>query len=614
MVERIVRIGGATAAINDSAMGVLQFLQDDVAIDYMVFDLLAESVVGRMGRLRLDDPKAGFVRGFVDYLVGPHLARIAERGIRIIANAGGVNPHACAAALSEKTAAAGVSLRIAVVDGADLSAILPEVAATPEMFGHGSLADAMALADPVLAFTAYLGALPIAAALAGGADIVITGRIVDSATTLGALIHEFGWRADDFDRLAAGTLIGHLIECSTQVTGGTFTDWRDVPDWANIGYPIAECHADGSATITKPPGTGGLVSVGTVAEQLLYEVENVAAYLVPDVACDFSEVVLRQSGTNRVAVSGARGRSRPTTYKTCLTYEHGWRGSYAIPIVGQDAAAKGATLGAALVERTTDMLRQRNWGEWTRTALEMIGAEAAYADRATPVASRVREVVARFAVEHEKREAVELFMAEAQASLMVVAGSTMPLTQSIVKVQHLRSALIEKRHAEVTVTIDGVTRPVPIPLDGSFDPAAVVQTTPPLPQVDEALTETVPLLALAWVRSGDKGNLFNLAVIAREAGYAPYLAAALTPEAVGKWYAHLVDGGAQTVDRQYAPGLSALNFVVRGTMGGGLASNMRFDSPGKGNGQQILDFQIPVPAALAARLRVPTTLGVSTTE
>jgi hypothetical protein len=598
-MDRVVRIGGATAAVNDSAMGVAQFLRDDVDIDYMVFDLLAESVVGRLARQRLDDPETGFVRAFVDTLAGPHLARIRERGIRLIANAGGVNPHGCAKALERKAAQLGVPVRIAVVDGADLSASLPALATRAEMFGLGTIADALADADPVLAFTAYLGAFPIAAALDRGADIVITCRIVDSATTLGALIHEFGWGPDDFDLLAAGTLVGHLIECSTQVTGGTFTDWRDVPDWANIGYPIAECRADGTAIIAKPPRTGGLVSVGSVAEQLLYEVEDVAAYLVPDVACDFSDVALAPAGPDRVSVSGARGRSRPATYKTCLTYESGWRGVYAIPIVGPAAAARGRQLGEALLARTGEMLRLRNWGEWHRTANEAIGGDAAYGldDR-----SDSREIVARFAVEHERREAVELFMAEAAASLMVVAGATMPLAQQVIKVQHLRSTLVEKEAATVTVTIDGRTEAIPIALDGAFDRHAITRSDPPLPRPDEALTQIVPLVALAWVRSGDKGDLFNLAVIARQPDYMPYLAAALTPDAVAARYGHLLDGAPRAVERQYAPGLSALNFVVRGTMGGGLAANMRFDSPGKGNGQQLLDFPIAVPAALAARL------------
>ncbi len=596
-MDRIVRIGGATAAVNDSAMGVRQFLRDDVELDYMVFDLLAESVVGRLARQRLDDPDGGFVRAFVDTLVGPHLARIGERRIRVIANAGGVNPHACAAALERKAAELGVAPRIAVVDGADLAPALDQLSGHREMFGHGSLGDALAQADPVLAFTAYLGALPIAAALDRGADIVITGRIVDSATTLGALIHEFGWGADDFDLLAAGTLTGHLIECSTQVTGGTFTDWRDVPDWARIGYPIAECHADGSAVITKPAGTGGVVSIGSVAEQLLYEVEDVAAYLVPDVACDFTQVRLTQLASDRVQVTGARGRSRPTSYKSCLTYESGWRAVYAIPIVGPDAARRARQLGDALIERTNLLLRERNWGEWQRTANESIGGEAAYgADRQ----SASREVVARFAVEHERREAADLFIAEAAASLMVVAGATMPLTQQVVKVQHLRSALVEKNAATITVTCAGQTETVPVPLDGAFDRDTIERVEPPLPAPGEACTAALPLVALAWVRSGDKGDLFNLAVIARDPAFLPYLAAALTPDAVAARYAHLVEGAPAPVERQYAPGLYALNFVVRGSMGGGLAANIRFDSPGKGNGQQLLDFPVPVPAALAA--------------
>ncbi|WP_298670962.1 acyclic terpene utilization AtuA family protein [uncultured Sphingomonas sp.] len=601
-MERVVRIGGATAAINDSGMGVLQFLRDDVQLDYMVFDLLAESVVGRLARQKLDDPQTGYVGAFVDRLVGPQLRHIRERGIRLIANAGGVNPRGCAQALQRKADQLGVPVRIAVVDGADMTPLLPALAGSAEMFGRGTLADGLAEAEPVLALTAYLGALPIAAALGRGADIVITGRIVDSATTLGALIHEFGWGTDDFDLLAAGTLVGHLIECSTQVTGGTFTDWREVPDWANIGYPIAECRPDGSAVITKPPGTGGVVSIGSVAEQLLYEVEDVAAYLVPDVACDFRAVGLRQEAPNRVEVTGARGRSRPTTYKACLTYEAGWRGVYAIPIIGPDAGERARMLGNALLQRTGEMLRQRNWSGWSRTAIEVIGADAAYGMN-NP---RSREVVARFAVEHNQREAVDLFLAEAAASLMVVAGATMPLTQQVIKVQHLRSALVDKKMLSPTVSIDGKTVAVAVPADGGFDSTAIAREAPPLPAPGEILAASVPLVALAWVRSGDKGDLFNLAVIARKPRFLPYLTAALPPEAIAERYAHLVEGAHHPVERQYAPGLSALNFVIRGTMGGGLAANIRFDSPGKGNGQQLLDFPIAVPAELAALLHEGT--------
>ena len=195
-------------------------------------------------------------------------------------------------------------------------------------------------ADRINSLVAYTGAFPIAAALAGGADIVVTGRAVDSALALGALIHEFGWGPDDFDLLAAGTLAGHLLECSAQVTGGTFTDWRDVPDWAGIGMPIGECRADGGLVITKPEGTGGLVSIGTVSEQLLYEVSDPQRYYVADVICDFTDVQLAQVGPDRVEVSGARGLGRTDTYKASLTYDAGWRASAIIPIIGLEAAAK----------------------------------------------------------------------------------------------------------------------------------------------------------------------------------------------------------------------------------------------------------------------------------
>ncbi len=180
---------------------------------------------------------------------------------------------------------------------------------------------------------------------------MITGRVVDSALALGPLIHEFGWSADDHDALAAGTLAGHLLECGAQVTGGTFTDWRDVPRWEDIGFPIGECHADGTLVITKPEGTGGLVSVGTVAEQLLYEVSDPCDYIVTDVRCDFSQVRLEQVGADRVQVSGARGRPPTDTYKVCITYDDGWRAIAYQPMIGEEAGAKAERQAAALFER-----------------------------------------------------------------------------------------------------------------------------------------------------------------------------------------------------------------------------------------------------------------------
>jgi hypothetical protein len=264
MAEKIVRIGGASGAWGDSPMAIPQLLGADV--QYLMMDFLAEVTMSLLARARLKDPDAGFPPDFVAYLKRP-LPEIARRGIKVVSNAGGVNPRACKRALEAVCAELAVPLRIAVVEGDDLMPRLDELRGDVR-----ELVSGLPLPPRMLTANAYLGALPIAAALGAGADIVVTGRCADSALALGILMHEFGWTPHDYDRLAAGSLVGHLLECGPQSTGGTFTDWEQVPDWHNIGYPIAECAADGTFVLTKPDGTGGLVIPATAAEQVLYEV------------------------------------------------------------------------------------------------------------------------------------------------------------------------------------------------------------------------------------------------------------------------------------------------------------------------------------------------------
>ena len=224
----------------------------------------------------------------------------------------------------------------------------------------------------LLTANAYLGALPIAAALAAGADIVVTGRCADSALALGILMHEFGWKADDYDRLAAGSLVGHILECGPQSTGGTFTDWEEVPDWHNIGYPIAECAADGTFVLTKPEGTGGLVAPGSVAEQVLYEVGDPAAYILPDVVADFSHVTVKQVGPDRVKLAGAKGRPPTAQYKVSATFQDGYRAVASISIVGRDAARKAERTAQALLDRARMQFRQQNRADFSATHVEAL--------------------------------------------------------------------------------------------------------------------------------------------------------------------------------------------------------------------------------------------------
>jgi hypothetical protein len=264
--KEMIRIGGASGFWGDSMLGAPQ-LVNSRKIDYLVFDYLAETTMAILVAARSKKPELGYATDFVDIAMKAVLPEVMKQGIKVVANAGGINPQGCADALQAVATSLGLSPRIAVVLGDDITAQMPRLRkqGVRDMFTDDTLP------DKVISANAYLGAFPVAQALADGADIVITGRGVDSAATLGPLIHEFGWKASDFDQLAGGSLAGHIIECGCQATGGLHTDWEQVEDWANIGYPIVTCNADGSFEVTKPDYTGGLITRAGVAEQLLYE-------------------------------------------------------------------------------------------------------------------------------------------------------------------------------------------------------------------------------------------------------------------------------------------------------------------------------------------------------
>jgi len=314
-----VRIGCASAFWGDSTAGAEQLVRRG-EIDFLVFDYLAEITMSLLARARARKPELGYVPDFVE-AVAPLLSEIKRKSIRIVSNAGGINPQAAAMALRRKAEEAGVALEIAVVTGDDLTGRADEIraAGVTEMFSGA------AMPEKLTTMNAYLGAQPIALALDRGADVVITGRCVDSAVVLGPMVHAFGWSWTDYDKLAQGSLAGHLLECAAQVTGGLFTDWREVPGWDDMGMPIAACSADGSFVVTKPPGTGGLVVPLSVCEQMLYEIGDPAAYILPDVVCDFCNVTMTACGPDQVRVIGARGRPPTPTLKVSATWHDGYR-------------------------------------------------------------------------------------------------------------------------------------------------------------------------------------------------------------------------------------------------------------------------------------------------
>lgn len=592
---KTVRIGGASGFWGDSSIATPQLLQVP-GLQYLVYDYLAETTMAILARARSKKPELGYATDFVTAAMLPHLQAIRQKGVRVVSNAGGLNPAACAQALAQAAESQGLSLRIAVVTGDDVSAQF----ATLREQGLKDMYTGEVPPAQLSSANAYTGAQGIARALAMGADIVITGRCVDSAVVVGVLAHEFDWAWDDWDRLAAGTLAGHVIECGAQATGGLFTDWQLVPDWAHMGYPVIDCEKDGSFTLGKPAGTGGLIHPGAVAEQVLYEVGDPARYLMPDVGCDFRQVSVVQSGPEQVRVAGAKGQAPTDSYKANGTYIDGYQLQVMMAIRGIDAPAKARKTADALLLRTREQLAAKGLADYSQTCVELLGTEALYGANARALPTR--EVILRIAARHADAKGLGFLQRECSS-----AGTSMgPGTRSsfagraeIQPVFKVFSFLVPKQQVPLCVALEQRQQ--------ILSPAAVIGTPTGAEPVDLPATESstahpedsdweqVPLVRLAWARSGDKGDDENIGVIARRPELYPFLLTQLTAERVHQYFSHLVDG---TVQRYVVPGLHAVNFVLHNALGGGGVCSLRSDPLGKSFAQMLLDLPLRVPRQL----------------
>lgn len=591
MKQTSLRIGCASGFWGDTENAAAQLVHGG-NIDVLVFDYLAEITMSLLTRVKAKDPKGGYAPDFVSTL-RPLLREIKTRGIRVVSNAGGVNPAACREALAQAAEAEGLDLKIAAVTGDDLLPQLNAIreAGVREMFSGAALPAKLASAN------AYLGAFPIAAALDAGADIVVTGRCVDSAVVLGPLIHAFGWKPDDYDQLAQGSLAGHIIECGTQCTGGNYTDWHRVEGWENMGFPIADCAPDGSFVIEKPAGTGGLIDPSTVGEQVVYEIGDPSNYLLPDVSCDFSGIHLEAIGENQVRVSGARGRPATDQCKVSATYADGFRATAQFMIGGIDAPAKAQRTGEALLARCRRLFAERGLGDFTETSVEALGSEATYGPHAR---AETREVIVKVAARHPDKNALEIFSREmapmALASAPAITGFSggRPKVTPVIR---LFSFVWPKAEIAVGLELDGQSITCPQMRGAATQPPPPPHAEPAALPADAfaAGTHSVPLVRLAWGRSGDKGDSANIGILARRPEYLPFIRAALSADAVAQWFAHLVQG---PVHRYEWPGLDGLNFLLERALGGGGIASLRIDPQGKAYAQMLLDFPIPVPATL----------------
>jgi hypothetical protein len=561
-------------------------------IDYLVMDYLAEVTMAILQKQKAKKPDAGYA---TDFLVQMRevLPKCMERGVRIIANAGGVNPLACRAALEKLAAELGVAdkVKVGVVLGDDIFPDLDGILAAGEPLAHMDtgrpLTDVRA---KVLSANAYLGAAPIVKALEMGANVIIAGRVTDTAVTLAPLMHEFGWAADDWDKVAAGVIAGHIIECGTQCTGGNFTDWKLVPSFQNMGFPIVEASADGSFVVTKHPGTGGLVSVHTVTEQLVYEMGS-PAYISPDCVARFDSITLTQDGPDRVRVTGARGAPAPEKLKVSISFEDGFRAFGRLMVAGPDALAKSQKVAEAF---------------W-----ECVGGKSLYADAREqfvgwdschpPLAKdEPGEILVQFAVRDadEKKINARFGPQLVPRVLGTVPGITYLADQGRPRASEVVGywpALIARIHVKQRVIVGDRTTDVPQPdlsrsKAAAFAPAPVEATVP-----DTGRRVRVPLSRLCLARSGDKGDTANVGVIARSDAVFAWMTKRLTAAFVKRRFEGVCRG---KVERSVVPNLRALNFLLHESLGGGGTLSLLLDAQGKTYSQYLLAAKVTVDAGL----------------
>ena len=574
MTDGTVTISGAAGAWGDSSLSTSQLLEDGRS-DYIIYEGLAEITMAILSRAKQKSPDQGYARDLIE-TIAANISGYRAIGARVITNAGGVNPEAAAELIRQ----ADQDVEVATVTGDDLLDRLSSLGSV-ELSGR-----------PISA-NAYLGARPIAAALGSGADVVVTGRVVDSALTLGPLIHEFGWQQDEFDLLSAGSLAGHLLECGPQSTGGLLTDWEDTGSWENPGFPIAEVSGDGSFVLTAPESSDAIVDVRTVTEQLLYEISDPARYVLPDVVCDWTRVTVEEVGESRVSVVGATGLAPPTTLKACAQVPDGWRAQFLLMIGGREAAAKARRVGRDLLARGSQMLRDSGLGGFRNSSVEVLGAEDTYGANSRRADSR--EVVLKVAVHHSSRDAVAAFVREVPSIALAGppgvsgGGSGLPRPSPLIR---LECFPVDRSQVTAVVELeDGTVGFEDVDPTICSDPSDPVR--PDLPaEADDDPTVYVPLVAIAHGRSGDKGGDVNVGVRARHPDFWPLMVSSLSADRVGRHLAHLE---ARSIERYPVPGINAVNLVLRGGLDAGGTASLRFDPQGKAVAQQLLDMPIALP-------------------
>jgi Acyclic terpene utilisation family protein AtuA len=561
-----IRIGNASGFYGDRFAAMREMLEDG-QLDVLTGDYLAELTMLILGRDRLKDQRLGYARTFLRQLEDC-LGLALDRGVAIVANAGGLNPAGLAQAVGELAARLGLEPRVGYVTGDDL---LPRAAALSfGEPGNGGL----------IAANAYLGGWGIAACLRAGANVVITGRVTDASLVVGPAAAHFGWAPDDFDALAAAMAAGHVIECGAQATGGNYAFFGEIPDLRHPGFPIAEIYADGSSVITKHPGTGGAVTVGTVTAQLLYEVAG-PRYAGPDATLRLDTVQLGQDGPDRVAIRRVRGEPPPPTLKVSLNALGGYRNQVEFVLTGMAISAKARLVREQLSGAVPDD------AEWTLARTDHDDADSEEAASAT-LRCVVRGTDPKLIGRAFSGAAVELALASYPGfHLTAPPGDAQPYGV-------FTAAYLDRAEVHQVAVLPGGQS---VPVAGPSLTAALTWAEPAVvpPWTAASPVRRLALGTVAGARSGDKGGDANVGVWVRDAAAFPWLAATLTEDKLREL---LPEAAGLPVTRYLLPNLHAVNFVIEGLLGAGVAAAARFDPQAKALGEWLRSRHLDIPEAL----------------
>jgi hypothetical protein len=580
----ILRIANCSGFYGDRLSAAREMVEGG-PIDVLTGDYLAELTMAILYKSRAKKPETGYATTFVtqmEQVLGACLAK----GIKVVANAGGLNPAGCAAAVQAVADRQGLTPKIAYITGDDVLGKLDQWQRTGHALAHLDRGRPLKdLRAPVVTANAYLGGWGIALALAQGADVVITGRVTDAALALGPAAWKFGWKRDDWDRLAAGVVCGHILECGAQCCGGNYAFFQEVPTYTKIGFPVAEMEASGEFVVTKHPGTGGLVSVGTITAQLLYEIGG-PRYLNPDVTARFDSIRLAQDGPDRVRVSGVKGEPPPPDTKLCLNYFGGYRNTMSFVLTGLDIPEK-----AKLIEDTF-------WGMvGGRERFAEVAVSLRRSDQEDPESNESAQALLKITVKDPEQakvgrawsnRAIEMALAH-YPGFHLTSPPTEETAYAVYWPALIPSSLVEQ-------VVHGAGREIAIP--PVIAPAVAPEVTlpvPVLPAVPGGRTVRAPLGRVAGARSGDKGGNANVGVWARTPEVYAWLLQFLTAERLGQL---LPEARGLEVERYLLPNLLAVNFVIQRLLGEGVSSSTRSDPQAKSLGEYLRARVVDVPETL----------------